>query len=82
MKNKDFIFFVGPSLVVMLICIAIPLLIVLEQSFFVNKKVYKDVKVESCVAGFTGQICSIETQAKPLLDDNGEIITQKEFTHL
>ena len=82
MKNRDFIFFVGPSLVAMFVCIAIPLIFVLEQSFFVNKKVYKEVEVESCVAGFTGQICSIEMQTKPQLDEKGEIITQKEFVGL
>ena len=82
MKNRDFIFFVGPSLVAMFVCIAIPLIFVLEQSFFVNKKVYKEVEVESCVAGFTGQICSVEMQTKPQLDEKGEIITQKEFVGL
>ena len=82
MKNRDFIFFVGPSLVAMFVCIAIPLMFVLEQSFFVNKKVYKEVEVESCVAGFTGQICSVEMQTKPQLDEKGEIITQKEFVGL
>jgi multiple sugar transport system permease protein len=82
MKNRDFIFFVGPSLVAMFVCIAIPLIFVLEQSFFVNKKVYKEVEVESCVAGFTGQICSVEMQTKPQLNEKGEIITQKEFVGL
>ena len=82
MKNRDFIFFVGPSLVAMFVCIAIPLMFVLDQSFFVNKKVYKEVEVESCVAGFTGQICSVEMQTKPQLDEKGEIITQKEFVGL
>ena len=82
MKRKDFYFFVTPSLIMMTLFIALPLLTVFKQSFFVTQNIFEEVKVESCTPGFLKQICKTSIETKPKLDENGKLITKSVFVGL
>ena len=82
MKFKTFAAFVGPSLALMLVFIAAPLIGVLWQSFHLTQPVFETVEVESCTPGFTGQICTTELKTRPVLDANGRIITETTYVGL
>ncbi len=82
MKARTFAWFVGPSVLLMLLFIAAPLVSVLVQSFYVTAPVLETVVVETCTPGFTGQICETATQTRPLIDGNGKVITTTEFVGL
>ena len=82
MKFKTFAAFVGPSLALMLIFIAAPLIGVLWQSFHLTQPVFETVEVESCTPGFTGQICTTEMKTRPVLDEDGRTITETSYVGL
>lgn len=82
MNNKTFYAFVGPSLVMMLVFIAAPLVSVFVQSFYVTRGVYEEVTVETCSPGFTTQTCVTEIKTQPVLKDNGELKTNTVFVGL
>lgn len=82
MKTKTFIGFVGPSLLLMTLFIAFPLLSVLWQSFHVTQVQYETVTVENCRPGFLAQICETETKIQPILDENGKQIEVTQFVGL
>lgn len=82
MKFKTFAAFVGPSLALMLVFIAAPLIGVLWQSFHLTQPIFETVEVESCTPGFTGQICTTEMKTRPVLDENGRIITETTYVGL
>lgn len=82
MKLKTFAFFVGPSLSLILIFIAAPLVSVLWQSFHLTEPIFEKVEVESCTPGFTGQVCITELQTRPVLDEDGEVVTETAFVGL
>ena len=79
MKFKTFAAFVGPSLALMLVFIAAPLIGVLWQSFHLTQPVFETVEVESCTPGFTGQICTTELKTRPILDENGRLVTETTY---
>ena len=79
MKFKTFAAFVGPSLALMLVFIAAPLIGVLWQSFHLTQPLFETVEVESCTPGFTGQICTTEFKTRPVLDENGRIVTATRY---
>ena len=82
MKFKTFAAFVGPSLALMLVFIAAPLIGVLWQSFHLTQPIFETVEVESCTPGFTGQICTTEMKTRPVLDENGQIVTETKYVGL
>ena len=82
MNRKTFYLFVGPSLIMMLVFIAAPLVSVFIGSFYVTRSVYEDVTVESCTPGFTTQTCTTEVRRKPIIKDNGEVLTDTVFVGL
>ena len=82
MKFRTFAAFVGPSLALMLVFIAAPLIGVLWQSFHLTQPVFETVEVESCTPGFTGQICTTELNTRPVLDESGRIITETSYVGL
>ena len=82
MRFKTFAAFVGPSIFLMLLFIAFPLLSVFWQSFHVTQPIFEQVEVESCVPGFLAQTCTTEIQTRPILDEAGDIVTQTEFVGL
>ncbi|TBR41406.1 sugar ABC transporter permease [Marinomonas agarivorans] len=82
MKQKTFFVFVAPSLLMMLIFIAIPLVSVFIQSFYVTQNVYETVVVETCTPSFPTSICEKTEKTVPLLDENNTPITQTVFVGL
>ncbi len=79
MKPRTFAWFVGPSVVMMLAFIAAPLVSVFIQSFYVTSPVLETVVVESCTPGFVTQICEEVQKTRPILDENGKVVTETRF---
>ena len=82
MRFKTFALFVGPSLFMMIVFIALPLISVFFQSFYVTQPVIEQVEVESCTAGFLEQNCTTEIKNQPVLDENGNVVTRTTFVGL
>ena len=82
MKFRTFATFVGPSMFMMLLFIAAPLISVFFQSFYVTQPIFETVEVEACTPGFTGQTCVVESRMQMVLNDEGEIVTRTEFVGL
>lgn len=82
MRFKTFAAFVGPSLVLMMIFIAGPLIAVLWNSVHVTTPVYERVEVETCTPGFPTQICTSSFKQQPILDEFGQLVTETEFVGL
>ena len=74
--------FIGPSVFMMFLFIAAPLASVLWQSFHVTQPVYEHVEVETCTPGLLGSVCSTEMKTRPILDENGKIVTKTTFVGL
>ncbi|PWJ19275.1 carbohydrate ABC transporter permease [Jannaschia seohaensis] len=79
MKFKTFAMFVGPSVFLMLLFIAFPLVSVLLNSFQVTQPVFTTQEVETCSAGFLTQNCVTEVKTIPVLDENGDTVTTTEW---
>jgi multiple sugar transport system permease protein len=82
MKFRTFAFFVGPSLLMMLVFIAAPLVSVLVQSFYVTQPVFERVEVESCTPGFPDPVCTTRVRTQPIIDEDGQVETETEFVGL
>ena len=82
MKFKTFAAFVGPSLFLMFLFIAAPLISVFLQSFYLDQPVFETVEVESCTPGFPDPVCVTETKTRPVLDENGQVQTTTRFVGL
>lgn len=79
MKFKTFAWFVGPSLLMMLLFILAPLISVFWQSFNLTQPVMQTQMVETCTPGFITQICVTEEKTIPVLDDEGNMVTTTTF---
>ena len=79
MNKKTFAAFVGPSVAMMLLFIALPLATVFIQSFQVTTPVTEIIEIETCTPSFTGQTCVTKSETRPLFDETGKPITQTEF---
>ena len=79
MNKKTFFAFIGPSVLMMVLFIALPLATVLKQSFYVTQPVYETLDVETCTPTFTGQLCVVETKTIPIIGDNGKALSQTNF---
>ena len=82
MKKSTFIAFVGPSLLLMLIFIAAPLVSVFWQSFYVTQQVFETVEEETCTPGFLEQTCVTEVKSRPVLGEDGKVLTETEYVGL
>ncbi|SEO18206.1 carbohydrate ABC transporter membrane protein 1, CUT1 family [Paracoccus alcaliphilus] len=82
MNFRTFAAFVGPSVLMMLLFIALPLISVFTQSFYITQPVYETVEVESCTPGFPTQTCVTEQKSVPMLDENGAIAKETRFVGL
>ena len=82
MKPRTFLLFVGPSMILMLIFIALPLASVFVQSFYVTHQVFRQVRTQSCTPGFLKQICTDEVRTEPVLDAAGVPKTETIFVGL
>lgn len=82
MKFRTFAAFIAPSLLLMLVFIATPLISVFIQSFYLTQPVVETVKIETCTPGFLQQTCITETKSRPLVDDAGKTVTETTFVGL
>jgi len=82
MKFKTFAAFVGPSLFMMILFIALPLISVFSQSFYNTQAVFQQVEIETCTPGFPNPVCVTEVKSQPTLDDDGNMITETHFVGL
>ena len=76
MRTRSFVLFVAPSLVMMALFIAAPLVSVLVQSFHQTRTVFQDTVVESCTPGFLAPTCVRETRRIPVLGADGRPVTE------
>jgi len=79
MKRRTFLAFVAPSLAMMIVFIALPLIGVFVQSFLLTQQVFEEVTVESCTPGFTQQTCVQEVKKRPVLGPDGKPKTETAF---
>ena len=76
MKRRTFFLFVAPSVAMMLLFIATPLVTVFLQSFQNTQSVFREETVERCTPGFPAPICSSEKRTVPTLDAQGRPVTR------
>ena len=79
MNPKTFSAFIGPSIVMMILFIALPLASVLKQSFYVTQPVYEILEVVTCTPNFTGQVCVVDIKTIPKIGENGIVETKTKF---
>ena len=79
MNFKTFFAFVAPSLFMMVLFIALPLIAVFIQSFQVTQPVMQNIEVETCTPGFLTQTCTTEIKTVPTLGEDGKVITTTEW---
>lgn len=82
MRNRTFFAFVAPSMALMFIFIALPLVSVFIQSFTLTQQVFKQVETETCTPGFLKQTCVKEVRNIPVADENGRPVTETRFVGL
>ena len=79
MRFKTFAGFVGPSLFLMFLIIAVPLGAVFWQSFHLTRNVLEQVETEVCTPGFVAPICRTELQLQSQIDEFGKVVTLTKF---
>ncbi|MEO0863653.1 MAG: sugar ABC transporter permease, partial [Pseudomonadota bacterium] len=83
MKFRTFFWFVAPSVIMMLVFIAAPLVSVFLESFKVTRDVQQIVEVETCTPGFLAQTCVTEQKTVPVIDEaTGKKLTSTEWVGL
>jgi multiple sugar transport system permease protein len=82
MKFPTFAAFVGPSIFMMLLFIAAPLISVFVQSFYLTQQVTEIVNVETCTPGFLKETCVTEPKTRPVIGEDGKIQTRSTFVGL
>ena len=79
MKRRVFLAFVAPSVALMLLFIAVPLLSVVVQSVHNTERLYQEQISESCSPGFPDPVCVTERTSTPLMDAAGRPVTATRF---
>ncbi len=79
MKARTFALFVAPSVAMMLVFIAVPLVSVLVQSFYNTRTVFETTVVETCTPGFLAPVCVKEERSRPKLGPDGRPVTERVF---
>lgn len=82
MRRKTFLAFVAPSLLMMFLFIAAPLVSVFIQSFHETRTQFEQVTVENCTPGFLAPTCTKEIRTQPKLGADGRPITERVFVGL
>ncbi|KAA2244238.1 carbohydrate ABC transporter permease [Salinarimonas soli] len=82
MKARTFALFIAPSVVLMILFIALPLASVLVQSFYNTRQVFEVVQVENCTPGFLTSVCTTEERSRPKLDAAGRPVLETTFVGL
>lgn len=71
MRRKTFLLFVAPSVLLMILFIAVPLVTVVVQSFSNTERVFREETAENCSPGFPTPVCTTETRTVAVLDAEG-----------
>lgn len=79
MKRGTFLAFIAPSMVLMTLFIAIPLVLVAVQSFHNTERIYHQATVQNCTPGFPNPVCVTERTSIPELDAAGDPVTRTSF---
>jgi multiple sugar transport system permease protein len=79
MKYRTFFAFVAPSLFMMMLFIALPLVSVLILSFQITQPIMEQVEVETCTPGFLTQTCVTELKTVPVIGPDGRTQTTTEW---
>lgn len=82
MKTRTFAAFVAPSLAMMLLFIALPLISVLVQSTENTRRIFKEEVVERCTPGFPAPTCEKEKRQMPVTGPDGTPVTERVFVGL
>lgn len=82
MNFRIFATFVGPSVLMMFLFIALPLISVFFESFKVTQPVMQQIEVETCTPGFVGQTCVTALKTVPVIGENGKIETTTQWQGL
>jgi multiple sugar transport system permease protein len=82
MRRKTFLAFVLPSVLLMTLFIAVPLVTVLLQSFSNTEQVFREETAENCSPGFPNPVCATETHTVPVLDGSGRPETRTAWVGL
>jgi multiple sugar transport system permease protein len=82
MRTRTFVAFVAPSLLLMVVFIALPLASVLLQSFQNTQKVYREEVSERCTPGFPNPVCTQEKRVIPVLNPDGSTLTETRWVGL
>jgi multiple sugar transport system permease protein len=81
-KRATFLAFVAPSMTVMLLFIALPLLGVAYQSLVNRERIYRQQSIEDCTPGFPNPVCTKTQASMPVLGPDGQPRTQTVFVGL
>ena len=79
MRRGTFFAFVAPSMLIMLLFIAAPLVSVIVQSFANTERVYHEQTVQNCTPGFPDAVCVSARSMTPVLDAYGDPVTRTSF---
>jgi multiple sugar transport system permease protein len=82
MKPKVFLAFVLPSVMMMLVFIALPLGAVFIQSFHLDQRVFEERTVENCTPGFPSPVCTTSVRLEPVRKADGTPIVERVFVGL
>jgi multiple sugar transport system permease protein len=78
-KPRIFCLFVAPSVLMMLVFIALPLLNVINESFHTTRNVLHEEVREQCTPGFPAPVCTAVRQAFPVVKPNGSVLQETIF---
>jgi multiple sugar transport system permease protein len=81
-KTRVLMGFVAPSLVMMTVFIAAPLVSVFIQSFYVSRPVFETIEVENCTPTLLSQTCTRQTKSRPIIGPDGNVETRSVFVGL
>src|SRR5579875_1906952 len=79
MPRTTFLAFIAPSMAMMLLFIAAPLVGVAWQSFINTERVYREETVQNCTPGFPNPVCTEARSTIPVLDRLGRPVTRTAF---
>jgi multiple sugar transport system permease protein len=82
MNFKTFAAFVGPSVFMMILFIALPLMSVFMESFKNTYDLREQIEVETCTPGFLTQTCVTELKNVPKIGEDGKTIKITEWVGL
>jgi multiple sugar transport system permease protein len=82
MRGRTFFAFVFPSMAIMLLFIAAPLVAVVVQSLVNHRQIYESRVVQDCTPGFPAPVCTNHASEVPVTDADGHAISRTVFVGL